>query len=106
MVLHPVGIVDAVVDRSVYQLEPDLLRHAGGDDPPSLLPHRGLIPARILPIVAAHVEGVIDRNGPNPSGGAVRHPPSRNGEMCKSSASAILRSSSFSHEIILGSPSY
>ena len=40
MVLRPVDIIDAVVDRSVYRLERDLLRHAGGDDPPGLLPHR------------------------------------------------------------------
>src|SRR5271165_2299452 len=38
---------------------------------PAFLPHRGLVPTRILPVVAAHVEGVIDRDGPNPRRGAV-----------------------------------
>ena len=74
MVLRSVGIVDAVVDRSVYRLARDLLRHAGRDDPLGLLPHRGRIPTRILPIVAAHVEDVIDRNAPDPSWSAVRQP--------------------------------
>ncbi len=61
------------MDRSIDRLKGDLLRHAGGDDPARLLPHRGLIPARALPVVAAHVEGVIDRDGPDPRRGAVRH---------------------------------
>ena len=52
MVLRSVGVVDAVVDRSVYRLERDLLRHAGGDDPPGLLPRRSLVPTRILSVVA------------------------------------------------------
>jgi len=61
MVLRPVGVVDAAVDRSVHRLEGDLLRQAGGDYPPGRLPHRGLVPTRILPVVAAHVEDIIDR---------------------------------------------
>ena len=74
MVLRPVGVVDEVVDWPVDRLEGDFPRYAGGSDPPRLLPHRGLVPTRILPVVAAHVEGVIDRDGPNPRRGAVRHP--------------------------------
>jgi hypothetical protein len=105
MVLRPVGVVDAVVDRSVHRLKGDLLRHGGGDDPPGLLPHRGLVPTVILPVVAAHVEGAIDRDGPNPRRGAVRLSVLTDGEMCKSSASAILRSSSFDQVVMVGSPS-
>src|SRR5260221_14107800 len=74
MVLRSVGVVDAVVDRSVHRIEGDLLRHAGSDDPPRLLPRCGLVPTRVLPVVAAHVEGVVDRDGPNPRRGAVRPP--------------------------------
>jgi hypothetical protein len=74
MVLRPVGVVDAAVDRSVHRLEGDLLRHPGGDYPSGRLPHRGLIPTRILPVLAAHVEGVVDRDGPNPRRGAIRNP--------------------------------
>src|SRR5260221_313384 len=74
MVLRPVGVVDAVVDRSVHRLEGDLLGHAGSDDPPRPLPRCGLVPTRVLPVVAAHVEGVVDRDRPYPRRGAVRHP--------------------------------
>ena len=73
-VLRPVGVVNEVVDRPIDRLEGDFLRHAGGSDPPRLLPHRGLVPSRVLPVIGAHVEGVADRNGPNPRRGAVRHP--------------------------------
>src|SRR5881409_3726463 len=71
LVLDPVGLVDAVVDRPVYWHEGDLLRQAGGDDPPRLLPHGGLIPTRLLPVVAAHVEAIVDSDGPNPCRRAV-----------------------------------
>src|SRR5262249_38661669 len=54
-VLGPVGIVDEIVDRPVDRLEGDLLRPAGGDDPSGLLAYRGLVPTRILPVIAAHV---------------------------------------------------
>ena len=53
MVLRPVGIVDEFVDRAVDRLEGDFLRHAGSSDPPRFLPHRGLVPARVLPVVCA-----------------------------------------------------
>jgi hypothetical protein len=74
MVLRAVGFIDAVVDRSVHRLEGDLLRHAGSDYPPRLLPHCGLVPTRVPSVVAAHVEGVVDRDGSNPRRGAVCHP--------------------------------
>src|SRR5271168_553171 len=73
MILHPVGVVDAVINDAVDRLEGDLFGHAGGDDPPRLLPPRGLIPARLLPVIAAHVEGVVDRDGPDPCRSAVCH---------------------------------
>jgi hypothetical protein len=38
MIPRSISIVDAVVDRSVHDLERDLFRQAGFDDPPSLLP--------------------------------------------------------------------
>src|SRR4051794_18281440 len=74
MVLRPVGCVYPVVDRSFHRLEGDFLRHAGGGDPPRLLPHRGLVPARVRPVVGAHVEGVVDHHGPDPRRRAVRNP--------------------------------
>jgi hypothetical protein len=61
MVLPFVGIVDAVVDRSVYRLECDLLRHAGGNDSSRLLPHDGPTATGILPIVVTHVQGVVEQ---------------------------------------------
>ena len=73
MVFRPVGVVDAVIDRSIDRLKGDLFRHAGGDDPPRLLPHCGLVPARALPVVAAHIEGVVDGDGPDPGRSAVGH---------------------------------
>src|SRR3954449_3930328 len=74
LVLRPVGVVDEVVDRPVDRLERDFLRHAGGSDPPRLLPHRSLVPTRALPVVGTHVEGVADCDGPDPRRGAVRYP--------------------------------
>jgi hypothetical protein len=50
MVLRPVGIVDAVVDPAVDRLGGYFLRHAGGDDPPRLVPNRGLVPTRVPPL--------------------------------------------------------
>src|SRR5947207_4810404 len=73
-VLRAVSVIDTIVDWPVDRLEGDLLRHAGGDHPPCPLPYGGLIPARLLSVVAADVEGVIDRDRPNPRRGAVRHP--------------------------------
>src|SRR5208283_1270244 len=64
LVLRPVGAVDAVVDRPVDRLKGDFLRHPRGADPPRLLPHRSMVPTRVLPVVAAHVERVIDHDGP------------------------------------------
>src|SRR2546427_11117463 len=73
-VLLPVGVVDEVVDRPVDGLKGDFLRHAGGDDSPRLLPRRGLVPTRVPPVVAAHVEGTVDRDRPDPRWSAVRRP--------------------------------
>jgi len=73
MVLHPVGVVDAVVDHPLHGLEGDLFAHAGGNDPTRLLPHSGLVPARVFPAVTADVESVVDGDGPDPRRGAVRH---------------------------------
>lgn len=42
MLLRPVGIVDAVIDRSVHRLKRDLLRYASGDYLPRRLAHRQL----------------------------------------------------------------
>src|SRR6266851_7623868 len=73
-VLCAVGFVDKVVDR-LSDLLSDLridcrefhfLRHTGGGDSACLLPHCSLVPARLLPVVAAYVEGVADCDGPNP----------------------------------------
>ena len=72
MVPRAVGVVDEVVDRAVDALERDFLCHAGDSDPSRLLPHRGLIPARSLATVGAHVERVVHRDGPNPGRGAIR----------------------------------
>src|SRR5271166_2741157 len=66
VVLRPVGVVDAIVDRPVNWLEGDLFRHARGDDAPGLLPHSSSIPARVLSVIAAHVEGAVDRDRPDP----------------------------------------
>src|SRR5439155_25995666 len=73
-VLRAVCFVDAVVDGPVDRLESDLLRHAGGGDAPCPLPYGGLIPTRLLSVIAADVEDVIDRDGPNPRRTAVRYP--------------------------------
>jgi hypothetical protein len=60
------SVVDKIVDRPVDRLEGNLLRHAGGDDAPGLLPHRGLMPTRVPSVIAARVEGAIDCDGPDP----------------------------------------
>ena len=73
LVFRPVGVVDEVVDR-LDRLERDFLRQAGGSDPPRLLPHRGPVPRRVLPVVRTHIESVVDRYGPNPRWGAIRLP--------------------------------
>src|SRR5205823_10603864 len=72
-VLGPIGIIDPIVDGTLDRFEGDFLRHAGGGDPPRLLAHRGLAPTRLPPIVAADVEGVVDRDGPDPRWSAVSH---------------------------------
>src|SRR5271170_4463700 len=50
MVLRLVSIVDAflysLISRSIDSLKADLFRHTRGDDPPSLLPHCSMKPAR------------------------------------------------------------
>ena len=74
MVLHTVGVVNEVVDRPFDRLESDFLRYSGGNNPPGFVPHRGLIPARVLPVVGTHIEGIADRDGPNPRRGAIGYP--------------------------------
>src|SRR5579859_1092776 len=71
-VFNAVGIVNAIVDRTIHRLENDLLRYAGGDDSPRLLPYRGLIPAGFLPIVTANVKGIVDPDRPDPGWRAIR----------------------------------
>jgi hypothetical protein len=73
VVFRAVGVVDEVIDRPIDRFEDDFFCHSGGDDPPGLLPDRGPIPTRVLPIVAAYEEGLVDRDGPNPRRCAVRH---------------------------------
>src|SRR5271163_2295728 len=46
-ILHPIGFVDAVVERAIDRLEDDLFCLAGCGDSPRLLPQRGLIPTRL-----------------------------------------------------------
>ena len=54
------------------RLEGDLFRHTTRRDPARLLPERGLVPPRVLPVVRTHVEGVVHRDGPDPRQRAVR----------------------------------
>src|SRR5262249_5962528 len=72
-VLRALGLVDTVVDFAADLLERYFFRHAGSSDPPGLLPYRSFIPTRVLPVVSAHVECIIDRDGPNPGRRPVRH---------------------------------
>ena len=44
VILRLVRSIDPVIDRTSHRLERDFLRHAGRNDPPRLLPHRGLVP--------------------------------------------------------------
>ena len=74
MILRSIGVVDALIDRPIYRFECDRLRQAGGGDLPRLLLYCGLVPTRLLSVVSAHVEGVVDRDGPDPRRGAVRYP--------------------------------
>src|SRR5260370_40667111 len=59
-ILLPVRVVEEIVDGPVHRLESDFLRQAGSSDPPCLLPHRRLIPTRVLPVVRAHVESAVN----------------------------------------------
>ena len=59
---------------AVDRLEADLLRYAGDSDPARPLPHRCLVPTRILSVVAAHVKPAIDHDRPYPRRGSVRLP--------------------------------
>src|SRR2546425_12583638 len=70
-VLSSVRVIDAVIDRTVYWLEGNLLRYASGADPSSFLSHRSLIPTRLLSVVTAHVEFIIKDDRPNPRRRAV-----------------------------------
>ena len=71
IVFRAVGVVDELVDRAIDALEQDFPSHAGDSDPPRLLPHRSLVPARSLTTVGAHVERFDDDDGPNPGRGAI-----------------------------------
>lgn len=100
VVLRPVGVVDEVVGRPIGGLKCDFLRHFGGNNPPSSLAHGGLVPARVQPVIGAHVRASSTATDQIHVGVPYVSPSSRNGEMCKSSASAILRSSSLFHVTI------
>jgi len=104
LVLRCIGFIDASLIAPSTCSKLTSFVHAGGSDPSCLLLDGGLVPARFLSVVAAHVQCVINHNGPNPCGGAVRLPFSRKGEMCRSSVSPILCSSSFDHVVIVESP--
>src|SRR5437667_9155693 len=49
------------------------LRDASRFDPPRFLSKGGLVPTRILPVVTAHVEPIVDHDRPYPCGRAVRY---------------------------------
>src|SRR6516162_5605418 len=65
-VFRAVGIVDAVVELSVYRLEGNFLRYARSGDSPRLLPQRGLVPSRVFAVVRAHIERAVDDDRPYP----------------------------------------
>src|SRR5437667_4503029 len=73
-VLSSVRVVYAVIDGSVDRLERDFFRHASRVDPTSLFPYCRLVPTRLLPVVTAHVEFIINDDRPNPCRRAVRLP--------------------------------
>jgi hypothetical protein len=95
--MGPVRLVDAIIGTAVDRLERDVLRHAGRSDP---LSHCGLVPTRALTAVRTYVQSIIDHEDQIQVGVPYVFPSSRNGEMCRSSASASLRSSSFVHVVI------
>src|SRR5262245_3128158 len=70
-VLRSVGIVDSVISRPIDRLECDFFCQAGSCDPSGFLTHRGLIPARVTPVVSAHIKRTVKHNGPDPRRRAV-----------------------------------
>jgi hypothetical protein len=56
-VLRPIGVIDTVVDRAFHHFESYFFRHPCRGDPPRFLPHGSPIPARVLPVIRADVEG-------------------------------------------------
>jgi AraC-like DNA-binding protein len=71
LVLRAVRVVDEVVHWPIDRLEGDFLCLAGGSDAPRLLPHSGLIPTGVLPVVGTYIKTVVDCYGPDPRRGAV-----------------------------------
>ena len=53
-------------------LKGDLVRGPCSIDTARLLPQSGLIPTGALPVVRAHIEITVDRDRPDPGGGAIR----------------------------------
>jgi hypothetical protein len=53
---------------------PNAFQRPNGDDPPRLLPHRRLVPTRVLAVVSANMETILDQHGPDPCPRAVCHP--------------------------------
>src|SRR6266567_8403467 len=65
LVLRSIGAIDAVVGRPVDRFEGDIVRDAAGADSACLLSSGVLVPARLLPVVPAHIESIVDRDGPD-----------------------------------------
>jgi hypothetical protein len=74
LVLAAIGNIHAIVDGTLYRLEGNLVRHPRQCDPASLLPQRSLVPARVLPVVGAHIERTVHDNRPDPGIRAVGLP--------------------------------
>src|SRR5207237_4513580 len=72
-ILRAIRVVDAIVHRTVNRFEPDFVCHTRGTNSPGLLLRGRLIPAGLLPVVAANVQAVIDDNRPDPRWRAVDH---------------------------------
>src|SRR5439155_3013555 len=72
VVLHPVRLIDLIVQPAVGRLEGDLPGHSGSSDLSRLLSYRSLIPARVLAVVSTHIKPAIDGHRPDPGRGAVR----------------------------------
>jgi hypothetical protein len=60
------GRKDYCIATTFHRLEAHFFRQAGGDNPACFLVKRRLIPARFRSVVAAHVERITARDGPDP----------------------------------------